>query len=116
MIWIASLGALLNLSLGFIGLLFPKRIGRILGISPIGSLGVSELRATYGGFFLCLGVACLATQSAQVYLVTGAAWCGAAMARLLSFGIDKSYSRENVAGLFIEATIGLMMLSAIFAF
>jgi hypothetical protein len=38
------------------------------------------------------------------------------MARLLSFGIDKSYSRENVAGLFIEATIGLMMLSAIFAF
>jgi len=114
MVWIANLGALITLFLGCVGLLFPKRIGRTLGIRPIGALGVSELRATYGGFFLCLGAGCLATQSQQVFLLAGAAWCGAALARLLSFVIDKSHSRENVIGFIVESTIGLMKLSAIF--
>lgn len=113
MIWIANLGALLTLFLGCLGLLFPKQISRVLGISPLSTLGVSELRATYGGFFLCLGAGCLATQSEKVFLVAGCGWCGAAIARLLSVAIDNSRSRENIVGFCVEATIGLLMLSAI---
>lgn len=113
---IANLGALITFILGCLGVMFPERVSRILGISPDGPLGVSELRATYGGFFLCLGAGCLATQSDTVFMVAGSAWCGAAIARLMSVAADKSRSRENIVGCIIEATIGLMMLSAILRF
>jgi hypothetical protein len=84
-----------------------------LGINPDGPLGVSELRATYGGFFLFLGAGCLFTQSEAAFQVAGTAWCGAALARLMSVVIDKSRSRENIVGFFVEAIIGLMMLSVL---
>lgn len=113
---IANLGALITFILGCLGVMFPERVSRILGISPDGPLGVSELRATYGGFFLCLGAGCLATQSDTVFMVAGSAWCGAAIARLMSVAADRSRSRENILGCIIEATIGLMMLSAILRF
>jgi hypothetical protein len=113
MTMIANLGAMLTLFLGCLGLSFPQRICRLLGIIPNGPLGISELRATYGGFFLCLGTGCLVTQSEAAFQVTGVAWCGAALARLMSVVVDKSRSHENIAGFVIEATIGLMMLSVL---
>jgi len=113
MAMIANLGAAITFFLGCIGLLFPKQVSRLLGNSPEGPLGMSELRATYGGFFMCLGIGCLITQSDSVFLVVGSAWCGAAIARLISVTADKSSSRENIIGLLFEATLGLMLLSAI---
>jgi len=110
---IANLGAMLTLLLGCLSLLYPNRICRLLGITPSGPFGVSELRATYGGFFLCLGAGCLVAQSNAAFQVAGIAWCGAALARLLSLVIDKSHSRENIVGIFVEAIIGLMMLSVL---
>ena len=116
MILIANLGAAVNVILGCLGLLFPQQVSRIVGIHPEGPLGISELRATYGGFFLCLGLGCLVTQSDHAFLVAGSAWSGAAVARLVSVVADKSRSRENIIGLLIEATVGLMLLSAILRF
>jgi hypothetical protein len=84
-----------------------------MGLTPHGALGVSELRATYGGFFLCFGAACLFTHSEAAFQVGGTAWCGAALARLISIVVDKSYSCENIIGFFVEAIIGLMMLSVL---
>ena len=78
---IPNLGAAITLILGCLGLLFPERVSEIVGIRGQGPLGTSELRATYGGFFLCLGAGCLATQSEHAFMVVGAAWCGAAIAR-----------------------------------
>jgi len=111
---IANLGAAITFILGCLGLLFPKQVSRLVGISPEGPLGMSELRATYGGFFLCLGIGCLVTQSDTAFLVAGSAWCGAAIARLISVAADKSRSRENIVGLLVEATVGLMLLCGIF--
>lgn len=93
---IANLGAMLTLFLGSLGLLFPKRICQFLGINPDGPLGVSELRATYGGFFLFLGAGFLFSQSEAAFQVAGTAWCGAALARLMSVAIEKkSLSRKH---------------------
>jgi hypothetical protein len=113
---LANIGAAITLILGCLGLLFPDRVSRIVGVSPVGPLGKSELRATYGGFFLCLGAGCLITQSDTAFLVAGSAWIGSAIARLISVAADKSHSRENLVGIFFEATVGLMMLSTIFKF
>jgi hypothetical protein len=48
--------------------------------------------------------------------IAGSAWCGAAIARLMSVAADKSRSRENIVGCIFEATIGVMMLSVILRF
>jgi hypothetical protein len=112
MMLLPNCGAVVTAALGCLGMLFPAAVSRVLGIQPAGPLGISELRATYGGFFLCLGIGCVGTQSATVFAVVGAAWCAAAVARLLSLAVDGSRSSRNVAGIAFEASVGLAMLSA----
>lgn len=114
MMLIPNLGATITLILGCLGLLFPDRVSELLGIRGEGPLGKSELRATYGGFFLCLGAGCLATQSDTVFMVAGSAWWGAAIARSISLFVDNSRSWKNLLGLVIEATIGAMLLIGAF--
>lgn len=112
MMLLPSCGAMVTAMLGCLGLLFPKRAGRVLGIQPDGALGISEFRATYGGLFLCLGIGCLVAQSVQVFTVVGAAWCAAAFARIISYAVDSSRTAHNLAGVGVEAGIGLAMLAA----
>ena len=83
----------------------------VLGIDLDRPLGISEFRATYGGFFLCVGIGCFVAQSAQVFTVVGAAWCAAAFARLISCVVDGSRTGHNLAGVGVEAGIGLAMLA-----
>ncbi len=111
MMLLPNCGAIMTAALGCLGLLFPIAVGRVLGIEPNRPLGISEFRATYGGFFLCLGIGCLAAQSVPVFTVVGAAWCAAALARIGSFAVDGSRTRDNLAGIGVEAGIGLAMLA-----
>ena len=111
MMLLPNFGAAVTALLGCLGLLFPSAVGRVLGIEPDRPLGVSEFRATYGGFFLCLGIGCLLAQSASAFTVVGAAWCAAALARIASFVVDGSRTRDNLAGVAFEAGIGLAMLA-----
>jgi hypothetical protein len=112
MMLLPNCGAVVTVMLGCLGLLFPRAVGRVIGIEPDGPLGISEFRATYGGFFLCLGIGCLVAQSVQVFTVVGAAWCAAALARMMSYAVDSSRTAHNLAGVGVEAGIGLAMLAA----
>lgn len=105
-------GAAVTAAIGCLGLLFPGTVSRILGIQPTGPLGVSEVRATYGGFFMGLGVGCLVSQSVPVFTAVGAAWCAAAVARIVSSVVDRSRSWHTLMGISFEAGVGLLMLSA----
>jgi hypothetical protein len=50
--------------------------------------------------------------SREAALVLGAAWGGAFIARAVSLVVDRSRSKENLAGLVIEAVVAaLLMLS-----
>ena len=112
MMLLPNCGAVATVVLGCLGLLFPKAVGRVLGLEPARPLGISEFRATYGGFFLCLGIGCLVAQSVPVFTVVGAAWCAAAFARMMSYVVDGSRSVHNLAGLGVETGIGLALLAA----
>ena len=99
------IGAIISIVAGCLGLIWPKQVSRTIGLQIPGRLGQSEVRATYGGLFIGAGVAVVLIASSDAALVLGAAWAGAFIARAISFVIDKSRTKENVAGLVIEGVI-----------
>ena len=103
------LGAILTIALGLLGLLAPLRAGRMVGLKPEGPRGLSELRATYGGLFAGLGLACLVLQAPAAYAVAACAWLGAALARLASMALDRNPSWLNAGGVALELVIGALM-------
>ncbi len=97
---------------GCLGLVWPKQVSRTIGLQIPGRLGTSEVRATYGGLFVGAGLAVTLVASSDAALVLGAAWAGAFIARAVSFVIDKSRTKENIAGLLIEAVMAVLLILA----
>lgn len=105
-----ELGASITLGLGILGLVAPNKAAAFVHMKPDGQIGLSELRATYGGFFLALGAFALVRQEPVVFQTLGLAWCGAALGRALSSWIDHSRSVTNLGGVLFEAGIGVLLL------
>jgi hypothetical protein len=106
-------GALVTVALGGLGLLRPEAASRLVGLAPTGRLGRSELRATYGGLFFAMGAFALATRDEVAFALLGAAWLGAAGARIgdavLVAGAERSVWR---AALF-EAGVATLLLAPV---
>jgi len=105
-------GAIISIIAGCLGLIWPKQVSRTIGLQIPGRLGQSEVRATYGGLFIGAGLAVTLIASSDAALVLGAAWAGAFIARAISFVIDKSRTKENVAGLVIEGVMAALLILA----
>ena len=103
--------ACVTIALGALGLLNPSGAQKFTGVSPGAREGISEIRATYGGFFLALGVMALMVQQPLVFMTVGIAWCGAAAARFLSLFVDSVWTPKNVAGVLFEAAVGAAFLA-----
>ncbi len=105
-------GAGISIIAGCLGLIWPKQVSRTIGLHIPGRLGASEVRATYGGLFIGAGLAVSLIASSDAALVLGAAWGGAFVARTISFVINESRSRANVAGLAIEGLVATLLILA----
>ena len=105
-----NVGAIAFVLLGIFGFAFPQLAAAFVGLKPISAEGISEMRATLGSFFLGLGIACLWLQSPIAFMTVGIASVIAAIARLISVFIDRSFSIKNVGGVFTEAILGAMLL------
>jgi hypothetical protein len=108
---LAILGALVTIGLGLFGAIWPCRAASLVGISPLGGLGLSEIRATYGGLFMAMGLACLYLNSPSAYFVAGAAWIGAAVLRIPSLYLDQGCYPKAIGGAVVEFSIGLLLLT-----
>ncbi len=106
-----NLGALITAGLGLMGLVRPSAAAAFTNIEPVGVIGVSEIRATYGGFFLALGLWALIAQTPATFLVVGIAWFGAAFGRAVSVFADGSNSARNLGGIAFEAAIGALLVA-----
>ena len=104
-------GAFISIVAGCLGLIWPKQVSQI-GLQILGRLGQSEIRATYGGLFIGAGLAVILIASSDAALVLGAAWAGAFIARAISFVIDQSRTKENIAGLLIEGVMAALLILA----
>jgi hypothetical protein len=107
---INTLGAIVTMGLGLLGLFFPASAASFVSIIPDGERGISEVRATYGGLFLAMGLFAVVAQSTDVFRVVGIAWLGAAGGRAFSAVHDNSRSGANLGGIVMEGVIGLSML------
>ncbi len=105
----AYAGAVISIVAGCLGLIWPRKVSSVIGLALPGTLGVSEFRATYGGLFIGVGLATLILGSRDAALVLAAAWGGAFLARMVSLVVDKSRSKENVAGLLIEFGVAALL-------
>jgi|GEM_PF-4385815 len=63
-----TVGSLSTVILAIIGLVAPAKIAHLANIKPDGLTGISEIRATYGGFSSGLGFAFLSTSIIRLYL------------------------------------------------
>lgn len=108
----AQIGAAISILAGCLGLVWPRRVSTVIGLHLPGPLGVSEFRATYGGLFIGAGLAVLLIGTREAALVLGAAWGGAFIARAVSLVIDRSRSKENIAGLVIEGAVAALLVLA----
>lgn len=105
------LGAAFTFGLGAMALIRPGLAAAFTGIRPEGALGVSEIRATYGGLFFALGAFAIHSSSEVVFMVLGVAWLGAAAGRALSVLVDGSRGARNLAGIVFEAGVGALLLA-----
>ena len=108
---LSIIGAVLCTAMGLLGVLAPNRAAKLVSIEPVGGLGVSEIRATYGGVFLAMGVTCLVIRSPDAYLIAGASWLGAGLLRFPSLVLDKGSFPKALGGAALELTIGILLLS-----
>lgn len=107
---INSIGAGICLLLGIMGFLMPNFTANFVGVLPDGKRGISEIRATYGGVFAGLGGFALYLQDANVFTAIGIAWLCAAIVRIISIIVDKSFDRLNFGGVFFEIFVAAFLL------
>jgi len=105
-----NIGSTIMILLGLISLFKPVRMGNILGLEIKNQLGVSEIRATYGGFFIALGIMCFIFNLTNIFIVVGVSWTGAFIVRFISAILDKGFSYKNIIGMGIEFTMGVLFL------
>lgn len=107
---LAGVGAGVSVVAGALGFFLPQQVSKTIGLGLPSQLSISEFRATYGGLFIGAGLAVLIIGSNEAATVLGAAWAGAFIARAVSVVIDRSRSKENIAGLVIEAAVAALLL------
>jgi uncharacterized membrane protein len=112
---LAHIGGVLTLALGLAGLFAPGLVARFLSITPVGRLGVSEIRATWGGLFLAMGVTVLLARDTTLFALVGVAWVGAAAGRSISWWYDRSREQRNLLAIGVELVLGYLLLAPIIA-
>ena len=105
------LGAGVSLILGLIAVFSPRLIEKFISIQGTGKEGQSEIRATYGGFFIGISLFAILSQNQVVYITLGIGWVCAAFIRMITIVIG-SYTPKNLAGVLFESLIGLLCLSS----
>lgn len=113
--YLSIAGCIIGIILGLAAIIAPAKIGKFVGIEPIGGFGLSEVRATYGGLFFAMSLYALITMSDGALMAVGCGWLGAGTVRLITMFFQK-FDYRNLGGVVMEATIGTMVAAkAIFS-
>lgn len=96
--------------LGILGCVAPRRVEQLVKIRAVGTTGVAEIRATYGGLFLALGIGLFYFNDPMVYTMGALVGFGTGIMRSVSVVVDKSRDKENIASVVFELTLGALFM------
>jgi hypothetical protein len=100
------LGPLACLAMGTAGLFAPRAFGSQTGLTAVGPLGRSELRALFGGVFVGLATACLVLGTPSAYWAAAAAFLGGGSAKVLSGVLDHGVFPAALPGIAVDLIAG----------
>lgn len=104
--WLAWGAATVTVLLGLVGLFLPRLLLRFMGLVAAGDPALAEVRASYGGFRLGLGLSCLLLHPQPLlYLGLGIAWAATLFGRVLSMLSDRGLTIRNWLALVLEAAL-----------
>ena len=119
--WVAIVTGIITTALGLAGLLYPDRVMGILGFAILNSANTAavmgEVRATYGGLFVVLGVYTLlsavdpAAQRSRLMFI-GLLWLGACAGRLLGVNINGNPGLPGWVAVALELLVGGALVTA----
>jgi drug/metabolite transporter superfamily protein YnfA len=118
---VAIIVGLIILALGCAGLLYPERVMGVLGFSILNTsqaaAALGEVRATYGGLFVVMGVYTLLAALDPVahrarLLFIGLMWLGAGAGRLLGVSINGNPGLPGWAAVVFEGLVGGALVAA----
>lgn len=82
--------AMITIAFGLFGFLAPRYTASALDLQTgETTMGLSELRASAGGLFVAMGLACIIFNTQWAFGMLGVAYFGAALGRLISIFADK---------------------------
>lgn len=104
-------GCIITISFGLLGFLFPDQASKLTGLQATAPSAIAELRGTFGGAFLVIGIFPLIVKKQMAYLIVGLFWWGAATGRVLSVFADGGINDpKNFGGLIIEILVGALLV------
>ncbi len=109
--FIQYLGAGVTITLGLMGLIFPKKAADFTNLSWKSPEGFSEFRSTFGGLFIILGTYPLIDGTYHAYFTIGFAWLATGFGRVISIFLDGCFTKKNWIAVTFEMSIGIAMLS-----
>ncbi len=109
----SNIGAAISLILGIMAIIWPLKISTFVSVKSIGKEGVSEIRATYGGFFVGISLFGIVTQNPQAFVMLGCGWLCAAVVRLVTLFYGFA-TLKNIGGVVLETVIGVLCVSPLF--
>lgn len=106
----SQIGAIITLLFGIWAICQPVKFSKFVSLTPYKNSGVTEIRATYGGWICGLAIFALLNPTELAFGCLGYGWMGAAIIRSLSIVVDKSYSRKSIIFVIGEIIVGVLLL------
>jgi hypothetical protein len=111
--WLAWGAAAITLLLGLWGMFAPRLMLKAMRLQtlPDRDSALAEVRASYGGFRIGLGLSCLLLHPQPLlYLALGAAWVATVFGRLISMLSDKGMTVANWTFILFELAVAAAAL------
>jgi len=114
--WLMSGVAALTALIGFVALVVPRVAMAVLRLAPRegAEAAPGELRGTFAGFHIAVGMAAILFGGVFIPLALGAAWLIAAFGRMISMLSDGGNNPRNWLLLLIQIMFGAIPVAAVF--